>query len=150
IEAIDRKFDGLQQASGYHFRGAVGEKGAPCTLMRVNSLMAPPGIPDFFSRKRVARAGIIEVGGRAWSGGGRIHRGEYSVDGVWREAVVEPRQFEHAWQGWRAAWEAQPGEHELACRATDCSGERQPLERPWDASGFGNNGVQRLHVTVTP
>jgi DMSO/TMAO reductase YedYZ molybdopterin-dependent catalytic subunit len=150
IEAIDRAFDGLQQASGYHFRSAAGEKGAPCTLMRVNSLMLPPGIPDFFTRKRVARAGTIEVAGRAWSGAGHIGRVEYAVDGVWRDAVVEPRQFEHAWQGWRAAWEATPGEHELACRATDCAGERQPLEAPWDPSGFGNNGVQQLHVTVTP
>ena len=59
-------------------------------------------------------------------------------------------QFEHAWQAWRAVWEACPGEHELACRATDCTGERQPLEPPWDASGFGNNGVQRIQVTVRP
>jgi sulfane dehydrogenase subunit SoxC len=72
------------------------------------------------------------------------------VNGVWRDAVVERRQFEHAWQAWRATWEARPGEHELACRATDSSGERQPLEAPWDASGFGNNGVQRIHVTVRP
>jgi len=37
IEAIDQKFDGLQQASGYHFRSAAGEKGAPCTRMRGGS-----------------------------------------------------------------------------------------------------------------
>jgi DMSO/TMAO reductase YedYZ molybdopterin-dependent catalytic subunit len=150
IEAIDRKFDGLQQASGYHFRGAAGEKGAPCTRMRVNSLMVPPGIPDFFTRKRTAAAGTVEIAGRAWSGAGHIDRVELAVNGVWRDAVLERRQFEHAWQAWHAAWEALPGEHELACRATDCTGERQPLEPPWDASGFGNNGVQRIQVTVRP
>jgi hypothetical protein len=150
IEAIDRKFDGLQQASGYHFRSAAGEKGAPCTRMRVNSLMVPPGIPDFFTRKRTAAAGTVEIAGRAWSGAGHIDRVELAVNGVWRDAVVEQRQFEHAWQAWRAAWEAPPGEHELACRATDSTGERQPLEPPWDASGFGNNGVQRIQVTVRP
>jgi DMSO/TMAO reductase YedYZ molybdopterin-dependent catalytic subunit len=150
IEAIDRKFDGLQQASGYHWRGATGEKGAPCTRMRVNSLMVPPGIPDFYTRKRTAAAGIVEIAGRAWSGAGRVDRVELGVNGVWRDAVVERRQFEHAWQAWRAEWEARPGEHELACRATDCTGERQPLEPPWDASGFGNNGVQRIQVTVRP
>ena len=150
IEAIDQKFDGLQQASGYHFRSAAGEKGAPCTRMRVNSLMVPPGIPDFYTRKRVVAAGGIPIGGRAWSGTGHIDRVELAVNGVWRDAVVERRQFEHAWQAWRAAWEARPGEHELACRATDCTGERQPLEPPWDASGFGNNGVQRIQVSVRP
>ena len=150
IEAIERKFDGLQQASGYHFRSAAGEKGAPCTRMRVNSLMVPPGIPDFYTRKRFVAAGAIPIRGRTWSGAGHIDRVELAVNGVWRNAVVERRQFEHAWQEWRTTWEARPGEHELACRATDSTGARQPLEPPWDASGFGNNGVQRIQVTVRP
>jgi DMSO/TMAO reductase YedYZ molybdopterin-dependent catalytic subunit len=148
IEALERGFDGLQQASGYHFRSAAGEKGEPCTLMRVNSLMVPPGIPDFYTRKRVADAGIIEVIGRAWSGAAPIVRVELGVDGLWRDAVVEERQYEHAWQAWHAVWDARAGAHELACRATDARGQRQPLEPPWDLSGFGNNGVQRVQVTV--
>ena len=148
IEAIDRPFDGVQQASSYHFRTMAGEKGVPCTLMRVNCLMLPPGIPDFYSRKRVADAGVIDIMGRAWSGAGAIERVEFAVNGEWRDAVVESRQGEHAWQRWHAAWEARSGEYELACRATDCAGARQPLEPPWDLSGFGNNGVQRVEVTV--
>lgn len=148
IEAIDRPFDGVQQASSYHFRTVNGEKGVPCTLMRVNSLMVPPGIPDFYTRKRVAEAGVIDILGRAWSGAGSIERVEIAVNGQWRDAVVEPRQAEPAWQRWHAAWDASPGEHELACRATDRTGARQPLEPPWDLSGFGNNAVQRVEVTV--
>jgi DMSO/TMAO reductase YedYZ molybdopterin-dependent catalytic subunit len=149
IEAIDRPFDGLQQASGYHFRSAAGEKGEPCTRMRVNSLMIPPGIPDFYTRRRSAAAGRIQVAGRAWSGSGTITRVELGVNETWRDAEVEERKSQHAWQRWDAVWEAAPGEYELACRATDASGQRQPLESPWDLSGFGNNGVQRIHVTVT-
>ena len=148
IEAIDRPFDGVQQASSYHFRAAEGEQGVPCTLMRVNSLMVPPGIPDFYTRKRVAEAGVIDILGRAWGGAGSIERVELAVNGQWRDAVVEPRQDEFAWQRWHAAWDARPGEHELACRATDCTGARQPLEPPWDLSGFGNNAVQWVEVTV--
>ena len=64
--------------------------------MRVNSLMVPPGIPDFYTRTRVADAGSIEVTGRAWSGAAPIVRVELGVDGVWRDAVVEGRQYEHA------------------------------------------------------
>ena len=148
IEAIERPFDGLQQASSYHFRSAPGGERTPCTLMRVNSLMVPPGIPDFYTRKRVAEAAVIDIVGRAWSGAGSIERVELAVNGQWRDAVVEARQGEHAWQSWRAAWDARAGEHELACRATDCTGESQPLEPPWDLSGFGNNAVQRVEVTV--
>ena len=31
---------------------------------------------------------------------------------------------------------------------TDEAGNQQPLEAPWDLSGFGNNGVQTVQVTV--
>jgi len=149
IEAIERPFDGLQQASGYHFRSAAGVKGEPCTLMRVNSLMAPPGIPDFYSRKRSECAGSIEITGRAWSGSGPIVRVEFGEDGRWRDARVEEPQHPFAWQQWNISWSATPGEHELACRATDAAGQRQPLEPPWDLSGFGNNAVQCITVSVT-
>jgi len=148
IEAIDHAFDGVQQAHSYHFRSLAREPGTPCTRMRVNSLLAPPGIPDFYTRERVLRAGRVEFEGRAWSGEDAITRVEFGVDGNWREARVEAAAAPHAWQRWRAEWDAQAGEHELACRATDAAGNVQPLEPPWDVTGFGNNAVQRVRVRV--
>jgi DMSO/TMAO reductase YedYZ molybdopterin-dependent catalytic subunit len=148
IEAIDHAFDGVQQAHSYHFRSAAGERGVPCTRMRVNALLAPPGIPDFYSRVRVLAAGRVEILGRAWSGDAPVARVEFAVDGEWREARLEPAPAAYAWQAWRAAWNATPGEHELACRATDVAGNVQPLQPPWDATGFGNNAVQRVAVRV--
>ncbi len=150
IEAIDRPFDGYQQSRGYHFRREAGEAGEPCTLMRVNSLMAPPGLPDFYSRKRTAPPGNVAIRGRAWSGSAPIARVELGVDGSWSDAALEPAAHAHAWTAWHATWQATPGEHELSCRATDASGATQPLAPPWDVSGFGNNSVQRVRVTVRP
>ena len=150
IEAREQPFDGVQQARGYHFRRVPGEKGEPCALMRVNSLMAPPGIPDFYTRRRVVEAGPVEIVGRAWSGAAPIERVEFGVDGHWTASTVATERNAHSWTLWRLVWHAAPGEHELACRATDAAGNTQPLEAPWDLSGFGNNGVQRIHVTVRP
>src|SRR5688572_29722732 len=146
IEVLDRPFDGYQQARSYHFMRSAGERGDPCTLMRVNSLMTPPGMREFYSGERLVDAGTVEIVGRAWSGHGAVSRVEFGVDGEWRDAEVQPIQESFAWQRWRATWRAAAGEHELACRATDVTGNRQPLEPPWDLSGFGNNGVQRIHV----
>ena len=148
IEAIDRPFDGVQQALSYHFRQVPGERGVPCRHMRVNSLLAPPGVPDFYTRRRVLAAGRVEILGRAWSGEAPIARVEFAVDGAWRDARLDALAGEHAWRGWRAAWEAAAGEHELSCRATDAAGNVQPLEPPWDVTGFGNNAVQRVAVRV--
>lgn len=148
IEAIDGEFDGVQQAHSYRFRKASGERGEPCTHMRVNSLLLPPGIPDFYARERVLAAGRLEIVGRAWSGTGPVTRVEFAVDGEWRDARLEPAPSPYAWQAWRASWDATPGAHTLACRATDAAGNVQPLEPPWDVTGFGNNSIQRVTVRV--
>src|SRR5512145_679347 len=148
IEAIAAPFEGLQQARSYHFRRTPDEKGEPCTLMRVNSLMAPPGIPDFYTRRRIVEAGPVAIVGRAWSGAAPIERVEFGIDGAWSRADVAPGRRAHCWQEWNFLWQAAPGEHNLACRATDAVGNTQPLEPPWDLAGFGNNGVQRIRVAV--
>jgi len=148
IEAIERPFDGFQQAVAYRFRRAQGEKGEPCSLMRVNSLMAPPGIVDFYTRRRIVNAGSVQMSGRAWSGAAPVERVEFAVDGEWTDAVVAKPEAPHAWQSWHTVWQARVGEHELACRATDSGGNVQPLDPVWDLSGFGNNAVQRIFVTV--
>jgi DMSO/TMAO reductase YedYZ molybdopterin-dependent catalytic subunit len=150
IEALDRAFDGLQQARSYHFRRLAGERGEPCTLMRVNSLMAPPGIPDFYTRRRIVEAGRVEIVGRAWSGAAPIARVQFAVNGNWQDAQLEAHDDALRWRKWTAAWPAPVGEHELSCRASDAGGNTQPLEAPWDLSGFGNNAVQRVAVTVRP
>ena len=147
IEALDHPFDGFQQARGYHFRRQATDKGEPCTLMRVNCAMAPPGIPDFYTRRRIVDAGTVEIIGRAWSGAAPISRVQFGIDGAWQEARLE-QSSAFSWQGWSASWQAVPGDHELSCRATDRVGNVQPLEPPWDVSGFGNNSVQRVQVTV--
>jgi DMSO/TMAO reductase YedYZ molybdopterin-dependent catalytic subunit len=149
IEVLDRPFDGVQQALSYHFRKVAGEKGEPCSTMRVNSLMAPPGIPDFYARTRSVAAGMVTIEGRAWSGAGPVTRVEFGVDGAWSDAELDPAPGPYAWQRWRAAWRATPGRHALGCRATDASGAVQPLEAVWDVTGFGNNAAQRLEVVVT-
>jgi DMSO/TMAO reductase YedYZ molybdopterin-dependent catalytic subunit len=148
IEALERPFDGIQQAASYHFRSVAGDKGEPCRLMRVNSLMAPPGLPDFYARRRIAQKGAIVLTGRAWSGAGAITQVEVGIDGRWTGASLQSQQVSHEWTGWQFTWDATPGEHELACRASDGAGNVQPLEPPWDLSGFGNNAVQRVQVTV--
>jgi DMSO/TMAO reductase YedYZ molybdopterin-dependent catalytic subunit len=150
IEALTEPFRGYQQVGTYMYRTSPGDPGVPITAIRVKSLMAPPGIPDWYSRQRVVEAGTVEVVGRAWSGGGTpITRVEFSADGAWQEATLDPApNSRYAWRGWRVAWQARPGQYVLMCRATDANGETQPLEPRWDNGGFGNNTVHRVTVTV--
>jgi DMSO/TMAO reductase YedYZ molybdopterin-dependent catalytic subunit len=154
ITAIAEPFEGVQQTALYRYRRSPDEPGTPVTRKRPRAVMAPPGIPEFLSRVRHVRAGPVRIEGRAWSGGGRISRVEFSADGgrTWSDARVEEALDPHGWTGWSYQWDASdPGEHELCVRATDAGGETQPLtaEDVWNQGGYGVNAVQRVAVRVT-
>jgi DMSO/TMAO reductase YedYZ molybdopterin-dependent catalytic subunit len=150
IELWTRPFDGPQQVSTYIFKQDKDDPGIPVTRLRVKSLMAPPGIPDWYTRRRLVECGPVAVHGRAWSGDGvAIAKVEFACDGRWQQAILDPPMASrYAWRGWSFIWHAEKGEHELACRATDANGEQQPLEPVFDRGGFGNNTVHRIQVTV--
>lgn len=153
IEALDKPYTGHQQVGTYHYKQNAEDKGVPVTHIRVKSLMVPPGVPDWYSRRRLVERGNVVVHGRAWSGNGvPVTKVELSVNGVWHAAEVAAKASgdagRYAWQAWSFAWDAAPGEHELVCRATDANGDVQPLDPRWDRGGFGNNVVHRSRVTV--
>src|SRR5437016_705969 len=52
MTVVDEPFTGFQQARGYHMRRDDDDRGAPLSRMLPRALMVPPGIPDFFSRRR--------------------------------------------------------------------------------------------------
>jgi hypothetical protein len=102
------------------------------------------------TRERVLDAGPCVLEGRAWSGWGAIERVQVSVDGgaTWTDAQLDDLDDERAWRGWSFAWEATPGEHVIASRATDAAGNVQPDVPPWNRLGYGNNAVEVLYVDV--
>jgi DMSO/TMAO reductase YedYZ molybdopterin-dependent catalytic subunit len=150
IEAIDEPFAGYQQTVGYRMRSHEDDPGTPVTRIMPRALMVPPGIPDFMSRERALEAGTVTVQGRAWSGWGPIEAVEFSANGgaSWSEAALGAEPAPGAWRGWSVDWEAQPGEHELCCRARDAAGNEQPVDAPWNVGGYANTSVQRVRVTV--
>jgi DMSO/TMAO reductase YedYZ molybdopterin-dependent catalytic subunit len=150
ITVVGEEFRGWQQEA-YRLRQADDEVGTPVTRMLPRSLVVPPGIPEFLSRTRFADAGPCILEGRAWSGWAPIERVEVSVDGgdTWANAELCDAASPYAWTGWRFAWDAGPGDHELCCRASDAAGNTQPNDPEWNIGGYCNNAVQRVSVTVS-
>jgi DMSO/TMAO reductase YedYZ molybdopterin-dependent catalytic subunit len=148
ITVLDRPFDGYQQANAYRFRRDEADDGEPVTRIRPRALMLPPGVPDFMTRRRFVEAGPCALEGRAWSGMAPIAAVEVGVDGEWQAARVEPAPDRWAWARWTFEWQAEPGDHELTCRARDEAGNEQPLAPEWNVGGYCNNAVQRVAVTV--
>jgi DMSO/TMAO reductase YedYZ molybdopterin-dependent catalytic subunit len=68
IEAVAEPFRGYQQDPAYRYQRDADDPGEPVQRMRVRALMIPPGIPDFFTRRRFVERGRVGLAGRAWSG----------------------------------------------------------------------------------
>jgi sulfane dehydrogenase subunit SoxC len=152
VEAVAEPFTGYQNESAYRWRTDPDEPGTPLNRMATRSLMTPPGIPDFFTRRRLVRAEPCELTGRAWSGRAPIDAVWVSTDGgvTWDEAEVEPPVLgPWAWQGWRYLWsDPAPGVYEVCCRARDRVGNEQPLDAIWNLGGYCNNSPHRVTVEV--
>ena len=148
---VDAPFDGYQMRQAYRVRHEEDEGRARSAASPRARSWCRPGIPEFLTRARSwagacewsavpgRRPEIVAVrrpadGGATWARG-RARRADPGPLGV---APVALRL------------DAQPGEHELCCRARDASGNEQPLEPAWNVGGYVNNAVQRVAVTVTP
>ncbi len=152
IEVVTTTFDGPQMRA-YRLRQDADDEGEPLTRIAPRALMAPPGFPDFMSRRRVVPAGAHLLEGRAWSGHGPVTDVQVTVDGAasWQPAALDEPVGRHAWRRWSLAWEASPGRHLLSVRAVDATGRAQPTtldESPWNRGGFANSSLQQVDVLV--
>src|SRR5882724_11616403 len=50
---------------------------------------------------------------------------------------------------WHLDWQAPQGSYTLMARATNASGQVQPLEQEWNPSGYLWNACNRVNVEVT-
>ncbi|KRB45886.1 molybdopterin-dependent oxidoreductase [Terrabacter sp. Root181] len=94
------------------------------------------------------KAGTTAIGGVAWA----QHRGVGTVevkvdDGAWQRTKLGPDVGIDYWRQWYLEWDATPGLHRIAVRATDLEGQPQITQR---ATPFpsGSSGIQEVVVTV--
>ena len=134
IVALDEPFRGFYQADRY----VAGDR--PLREMRPRAVIVAP--------LRDVAAGTATMRGYAWSGQGTVTRVEVSSDGgaTWRDAALARPASATAWREWRAEWSASPGAHDLLARATDASGDIQPLMQRRDPLGYENNAAQPVRV----
>ena len=94
------------------------------------------------------KAGRRVIGGVAWAQPDGIAKVEVRLDGgEWREARLGPSAGVEYWRQWYLPWDAKPGSHQVAVRATNRKGETQVSARatPFPA---GSSGIQEVVVTV--
>lgn len=145
IDVVDTPFDGHFQHDRYVYR-TPGNETLPVTTMQVRSL-----VTSHTHEARIS-AGEQTIEGIAWSGSGTIAHVEIATsdDAPWLPATLEAQQQPGAAARWQVRVTLAEGTHTLRVRATDSSGETQPLVPRWNELGYGNNVVQSIEVTAEP
>lgn len=143
VEVLDHAFAGFWNSDNYVYWAEDGTPLRPVQEMAVKSVISAPQAGEILS------AGMVQISGYAWSGNGAIADVEVSVDGgvSWQLAELQ-RAGRRSWVRFSLAWQATPGEHTILARATDERRLRQPVQAAWNGKGYGQNGIQRIAVTV--
>ena len=113
----------------------VGRGWAPRAPIKTQSRIDTPKALD-----RIP-AGPTTVAGVAWAQTRGIETVEVRIDNEpWQAAELAAELTNTTWRQWRFQWTATAGRHDIACRATDGTGETQTEERaqpiPDGASGW--------------
>ncbi len=99
-------------------------------------------VPRDFSR---VKAGTHTLAGVAWAPHRGIGRVEVRVDqGPWQEAALGPALGDDGWRQWSSPWDAVPGTHQVAVRATTGDGEVQTATRhsPFPDGATGHHQIE--------
>jgi DMSO/TMAO reductase YedYZ molybdopterin-dependent catalytic subunit len=120
------------------------DEGSPVSTIEVRSVIVTP------REGETVRAGRLTVSGSAWSGTGPVVEVSVSTDqgATWLGADIEPGRHPLAASGWRCEVELAPGPYTVMARATDVTGDTQPIEPPWNARGYANNMAHRVSFEV--
>ena len=84
----------------------------------------------------------------AWAQTRRIVKVEVSIDeGAWQEARLGTELSGDTWRQWVYEWDATPGTHTIAVRATDGTGETQtPTRRAINPDGATGHHTVKVRV----
>ena len=94
----------------------------------------------------------LKIRGHAWAGDRSVREVHVSINfgRTWQKADLKKPVNRYAWQNWDAVLQfPTKGYYEVWARATDSEGEMQPMVVPgWNPSGYINNAMHRIAVTV--
>ena len=147
ITVLDKPHEGFFMDRVYRVfqKGQEPHTGEVVTGLKLKAIITQP------AEGETLPAGRITVLGAAYAGEQPVAGVTVSLDGgrTWHPAEFIGPDEPYAWRQWQFIWEVQdPGEYTVMARATDRSGNHQPMAADWNVLGYGNNGVREHAVTV--
>jgi DMSO/TMAO reductase YedYZ molybdopterin-dependent catalytic subunit len=148
ILAVEEPFMGYWQTSDYGYWDETG--GLPVrralSTMKLKAAIARPRM------YQVLHGGQAHtIFGAAWTGIGHIAKVEVSTDGgaSWQTAELLDAPSPFAWQRWSFEWvPPKSGRYVLLSRATDNSGNVQPMTHDWNNGSYVIDHCLPIHIFV--
>lgn len=144
MRVLDRESESIYNQQKYVMLSEQGELEGKVRELVVNSVISnlTPGMK--------LQPGPQVIRGFAWSPNGGVERVEISADGgaTWQPARLLADLGPHSWRQFEWIWEATPGSHIIAARATDASGQTQPESVPFNHHGYLMNAIVKVPVEV--
>lgn len=101
---------------------------------------------------KIKQGNPLKIRGHAWAGDRSVQELHVSIDfgQTWQKAVLNQPVNSYAWQNWNTTLQfPAQGYYEVWARAADSAGVMQPMVVPgWNPSGYINNAMHRIAVTV--
>lgn len=155
ITVLPHEFTGFWMAKAYRIPDnpqatetpdALAKKTVPISRMVVRSFFVRPE-----ANERVPLGSAYPLEGIAFDGGHGIKQVQVSTDGgaTWKEARLDRDLGRYSFRRWRAEWTPPDrGSYRLQVRAANQAGETQPVTPVWNRSGYMQNIIEAIRVTV--
>ena len=139
---------------GYRYVAPGGDPLAspPVAEMRVKSVITRPLEGSKVSLPPAKPPKKLQVRGAAWAGPAGLRLVEVSIDRgeTWRPAGFMGENSPGSWRLWATEIDVKPPARvTILARATDQSGNVQPMEPEINGGGYGNNAIHKVSVNVT-
>lgn len=155
ITVVDESFTGFWMNTAYRIPNTDGACVAPGTMPKstvaINRLNVRSFITSLADGDKMKLNQPVTVRGIAFDGGSGIREVLFSADGGrnWRVAELGKDLGNYSFREWTIAFTPKTaGVHELKVKATNRTGQSQPLEPLWNPSGYMRNVVETVKVNA--
>src|SRR6266478_2445766 len=153
ITVIDDVFDGFWMKSAYRIpdtpNNSVEPGTAPKATIPINRFTVRSFITNVTDGAKL-KPGSTTLKGIAFDGGKRIKEVAVSIDGgkTWTLAKLGKDLGKYSFREWKLPVKLAAGSYDLRVRATNNSGDTQPMEPTWNPAGYLRNLVETVRVTA--
>jgi DMSO/TMAO reductase YedYZ molybdopterin-dependent catalytic subunit len=154
ITVLDKPFDSFWMTGAYRIPdndcNCVPPGTAPAKSRPIGKYKLRSFITSLADGASLPAGRATTVRGIAFDGGSGVAKVQLSGDDgrSWQDAKLGADMGKYSFRAWEAPVSLAAGKHVLKVRAVSNAGETQPVEQPWNPSGYLRNVVEAVTVTA--